>query len=1062
MAARSVRDRLIVGLAVALCAWSTPRTYAEEVLRLRRDVSGDTRAIILNADEITTWSEQGRRVVLLRGKVLVEQGLTNIRCQQAVAWIDEERLTKTQQLQVTLYAEGEVRLEDDQGVRRGARALAELNSRGELKIRTSGSRVIQRAAADDPLYGRAVGARSPAKAEATRDPAVRPAGFQEAAAPPPPPPVMPPLAAPAPPAWLPVPPSTGSPAPAGSVPTGPSLQPAPPAPALPPPTPLPPVPTPVVQAAVPRNITIAPRTGQSFQTQSFQLPSGEQAIVVTGGIILTVRNLERVGIVDLEADRLVFWTRGNTQQLFQGMIKPEGQTTRELEFYLAGNVEIRQQSGPDVYTLRADQVYYDVGRNVAVAISADLEFKQPKLPTPVHVKGDEIYQLSPSQFKAVRAEVFSSRLPSDPGLKVVVAQADVEHKQVIKKSIFGRTVIDRETGQPIVEPQYLFRARDVVFKLEDVPFLYLPFVQGDAHDPLGPIETVHFSYNRIFGFQMGVVLNMWDLLGIDPPPGTRWRAEVDYLTERGPALGTDYDYAGRDLFGIPSRHVGLIKLFGMYDRGLDVLGGTRSNLPHPDWRGRALWRQNWMELPGGFTVQTQVSALSDKNFLEQYYKFEFDSDINQETFLWLKQQQRNWAWALLAKPRIRDWVTETEWLPRLEGHLIGQSFFQLFSYDARASVGYARLRVTDEPPFPIPPIFLTDVDTNTGRFDCWQELSLPFYLGPVKVRPYGVLDLTQYTSNLLGQSEGRFYAAGGVRGSLPLSRLYPDVDSVFLNLNGIYHKIVLSANYYISRSDDPFWTLPQLDRLDDDATDQARRDITPIQPAINPKNGIFLATDPLFNPQIYAIRRLVDNRVDTLDTVEVIQLDLRQRWQTKRGYPGLEHIIDWMTLELSGSLFPHPHRDNFGSSVAFLEYDWVWNVGDRTALVSTGWVDPIDHGARVFTVGSFLNRPDRTSFYVGYRHIDPVDSRIIQAAVTYVFSPKYAITGSTTYDFGTSQAQSNSLIFTRMGSDLQLSVGINYNAMINTFGVNVEILPNLLAQTSRIYGRTLGAGVFGR
>src|SRR5262249_33009054 len=145
-------------------------------------------------------------------------------------------------------------------------------------------------------------------------------------------------------------------------------------------------------------------------------------------------------------------------------------------------------------------------------------------------------------------------------------------------------------------------------------------------------------------------------------------------------------------------------------------------------------------------------------------------------------------------------------------------------------------------------------------------------------------------------------------------------------------------------------------------------------------------------------------------------------------------------------VFPHSQRDNFGERFAFLQYNWLWNIGDRTALESTGWVDPIDNGPRVFTVGAFLNRPDRTNFYLGYREIEPVESRAVTAALTYVFSPKYATTLSSTYDFGTNQSLANSLILTRMGSDLQVSLGVTYNALQNNFGVIFEILPVLANQ----------------
>jgi hypothetical protein len=283
---------------------------------------------------------------------------------------------------------------------------------------------------------------------------------------------------------------------------------------------------------------------------------------------------------------------------------------------------------------------------------------------------------------------------------------------------------------------------------------------------------------------------------------------------------------------------------------------------------------------------------------------------------------------------------------------------------------------------------------------------------------------------------------------LPFTRLYPGAESAYLNVNGINHKIELSANYYIAGTNIAFNQLPQLDRLNDDASDQSLRNITPLQVLLNPNpvDGRALATLPLFDPQRYAIRRLIMNRVDTRDDIQVLQMDIRQRWQTKRGYPGHQHIIDWMRLDLSGSYFPDQDRDNFDEPFAFLEYLWLWNIGDRTGIASSGWVDPIDFGARVFTVGAFINRPDRTNFFLGYRQIEPINSRAVTGSISYVFSPKYAVTGASTYDFGTNQALSNSLVVTRMGKDLQFGVGVTYNVLQNNFGLMVQVLPNIAAQ----------------
>src|SRR5262249_48623112 len=128
----------------------------------------------------------------------------------------------------------------------------------------------------------------------------------------------------------------------------------------------------------------------------------------------------------------------------------------------------------------------------------------------------------------------------------------------------------------------------------------------------------------------------------------------------------------------------------------------------------------------------------------------------------------------------------------------------------------------------------------------------------------------------------------------------------------------------------------------------------------------------------------------------------------------------------------------------------------------SGWFDPVENGARVWNVGAFLNRPDRTNFFLGYRQIDPIGSKAVTGAVTYIFSPKYAMTAASTYDFGLNQAGSlsNSLLLTRMDSDLQMSLGLTYNAILNNFGVTFEIIPNLAAQSQRLGAR--GPALVGR
>ncbi len=1129
---------LLAGGAVLPLARGAPG----EVLRVTQNIAGDSKPVLLYADEIATWTVGTQRVIVLKGTVFVEQGVVNAQMQGAVALVNLGLKQQAGVLRVRVYAEGDVRLESGPEFRRGPKAVLELNTRGELKLKSQYRKIVQQALPNEPLYQNAL-AELGIKTKPAAVPAVQPASAVERAParpftppaltaptapgalpggstpsptvplgsgpaipgagyvvppsplPPPPPPVLkrmsshdltpgesviiraqapapavePPPAG-APPAGITGPtPYNTNPLPAGVTPSVPSLGPPIPGPPVPepppagpapssapgpPPSPPPPPATPPAPPTT-RNLRIVPRYSTPIDVADRPLPSGEKALVITGGIILTVQAAAGLpGLVDIEADVAVYWSHDkNATGAASGLLSPQGQNTQDGEFYLAGNVEIRERTLVETRALRADEVYYDVGRSVAVARHADLELQQTRPgapPYPIHFRADEILQLSANEFKGYRAEVFSSSLPSDPGLKVYLQEADLETKVVPRRSIFGRQYINRITGQPETETQRLIHARNVFLEVEDVPIFYSPILQGDANDPLGPLHSINFKYDRIFGFQTYLTFNVYDLIGMDPLPGTRWTLDTDYLTRRGPGLGTDFEYSGKDLFDLTGHYEGWIRAYGINDKGSDILGGGRGEFePHPDNRGRFQWR-HLQELPDDLTLQAQVSLLSDKNFLEQYLINEYQREYNQETFLYLKQQRGDWAWTALAEGRTRIWVTEADHLPEVNGYLIGHNLFDWLTYDARVSAGYYQLKPAKQPPLPYA---ITDKQDETGRFDFSQELSLPFALGPIKLAPYAVLDLTYYTNDLTGTDRGRVYEGGGVRASMPLTRLYPDIQNELLNLNGINHKIVLSSNIYLAHSDTSYTRLPQIDRLNDDISDQALRDIRADQIFFNPAHGPLLVNSPLYDPQLYAIHQLVENRIDTLDSVEAFEFDVRQRWQTKRGYPGQQHIVDWMTLDLSGSYYTDASGDFFGNHFSTLQYYWLWNIGDRTSLESTGWAEPESPGARIFTFGAYFNRPDRTNYFIGYRDIFPLNSRAVSASIQYIFSPKYSLTFNATYDFGIN-SQSNSVVLTRMGSDLQVSLGINYNSILNNFGVTFEIFPTLVPENRRVVGAT--------
>lgn len=1066
-------------------AFQTPKINAppnSEVVSFQRTIPGDSKPLRVDADQIATWSDGQNYFLSLNGKVLIEQSVLQVRADRAILCADLAGYRATGIWNVKIYGEGNCKADSSSEIQMGKKAFGEVATRGEFRFNAVKSKVEQRDDSKSTLFLGYVEARNKSiklqekpeeKVESkVKSPAIQKTGYQ--------PPPVPPGEGLTPGNNGPVPP--GPPASAIPAQNLPGSNALPPAPSAGPPVAIPqplqnlqpganpvfPAPGGFGQESNPRQYSVSPRGASGFNIRMEPLGNGEQVILVTGGVILNVKDVQGIGLLDIEADRLVIWTKGNNPgEILGNLQKQSTQTGKDLEFYLSGHVEIRQQDPArpktqgktpgDSRILRSDEVYYDLGRNTAIAMNAELEFYQPKLPDPIFVRAKEIQQLAANQYKVVEADIFSSKLPSDPGLKVYVAEALIEERTVPKFSLFGKRFADRASGQELDQKETYVRGRNMFIEIEDIPIFYLPYLQGDARDPLGPIEGMNLGFSNIFGGQFGLSLNTYDLLGIQPFENTRWRFNVDYMTKRGPGLGTDFDYMAPDFFGIPGRVDGLVKAYGIRDIGPDILGGNRQEgEPHPLYRGRVLWRQGISNMPYGLTFLGQGNGLSDRNFLEQFFKPEFDNDINPTTFVYLRQTQENMGWYILGEPRVRQFINEAEWLPRVEGFIYGQPLFDLFTLNAWGGAGYGRLELTDDG---TPMVSPTDVNDSTGRFNISKEISAPFSLGALRFDPYGKFDLAYYTSDISDQGLGRAWGGGGLRASLPFTGLFPELKSDLFNLNGINHKVILGANYSYTASSTSYTNFPQLDRLNDDASDQALRDIrNQTNPNIYPNqaNGQFLMTSPLFDPQVYAIRRAIDTRIDTLEELNVLQLDLRQRWQTKRGFPGNQHIVDWMTLDLSGSVFPQMDRDNFGNLLAFLQYDYVWNVGDRTALTSTGWVDPIENGARVFTFGSYVNRPDRTNFYLGYRQIDPVDSKALTAAVTYIFSPKYAFTGSTSYDFGSNESLSNSLVLTRVGSDLQVSLGLSYNAMQDNFGFTFEILPTLVSSSARFLGPMSG------
>ena len=379
------------------------------------------------------------------------------------------------------------------------------------------------------------------------------------------------------------------------------------------------------------------------------------------------------------------------------------------------------------------------------------------------------------------------------------------------------------------------------------------------------------------------------------------------------------------MFGFDSPFQTMLKAYAIYDHGHDVLGGLREMDFQPtQWRDRFLLRHQ--QEFGDFEFWGQAAYLSDRNFLEAYYKYEFDQGLNNETFSELIWRHGIVDARILGEPNWdRPWVTETQWLPRVDAHVIGQSFFDMFTYNTWVSAAQANLHTFELPTAELsglPPSPLeSERPISTARMDWFQQVSMPFSAGAFRLNPYANVDLTYYSHDYTssGEDRGRFYGGGGIEASIPFSRLYPDVESDLFNVQGINHKIVYSANYYNAYSSVPYYQLPQLDRMNDDAMEESLRDERPYELAYLPgPAGAALTNLSLYDPRNYAIRRLLDNRVDTLDTIQEVQGEISQAGRRS------EAILGW-SIRLIGYRWiylPHTSPRPIGTTSATRSLSW--------------------------------------------------------------------------------------------------------------------------------------------
>ena len=666
--------------------------------------------------------------------------------------------------------------------------------------------------------------------------------------------------------------------------------------------------------------------------------------------------------VELQADTLVVWRKtADTGQPSAGSSATQFEGVSEV--YVAGDVLLRQGQ----HTIRATELYYDMQNKRGLARNAVLRSFDVNRDIPVYVRANELRQLGDGQFEADDISLTTSEFWTPQ------ISAKASKVRIID------TIKDADVEGGVSDSNYSAQMKDVRFKYYNTTLLRLPSMRSNLLNPAVPVKSVRVGHDGTFGASVETQWFLGRILGLYEPAGTDSTLFLDYYDKRGPGGGVGVEYERENYFG---RVLG----YAINDHGEDRLGRTRKNIEVPnELRGRFAF-QHRQFLPDDWQLTAEASYLSDKNFLEQFYRQEFYAGKEPETLLHLKRIEDNRALAFLGKVRINDFQNEVEELPSAEYHWTGQSFFDdrlVFFSDSQAS----RLRYRfGEGGGGEPDEFFTFTQTR-------NELDMPLALGNSKVVPFvagtfGYDDGAGFQKELDEPSFESKDAIGigeaGVRMSTqPFWRVYPGVESELWDLHGLRHTI--------------------------------RPSLTAVS---------------------YAASDGVADQRDTLD------LGISQKWQTKRGPLGpigRRRVVNWLELDVDfvwvsdssdetagpdrvlwnepfiplinrtgGQVPPFDRRtsDLFGPQRNYTSAATTWRISETISVLGDVYLDMQRGTVEQVDVGfSRLCWPN-LSYFIGSRYLRDVDNGLGQHgsnaatfALTYVLDPRYTLVFAEQYDF---------------------------------------------------------------
>ncbi|MDP0497505.1 MAG: LPS assembly protein LptD [Verrucomicrobiota bacterium JB024] len=353
-----------------------------------------------------------------------------------------------------------------------------------------------------------------------------------------------------------------------------------------------------------------------------------------------------------------------------------------------------------------------------------------------------------------------------------------------------------------VENQETIAMEDVVFRIGEVPFFYLPYVEYDIQTGT-PVE-----YTGNIGYQSDLGFYVQNAIAFRFIPELAAGLNIDGYTERGVLAGPIFDYNWDD----PD----LGRMWGWVDTGYIHDQGTTSELGtdvlgQPIQRDRYFieWRHKQFALEDeSLELTSSISWWSDSAVERDFREGLFEDNQEPDNFLEATYRGENWYLNAIGRLQLNDWQTIAQRLPEVRFDLVPTELFETGLYQ-RLDVSYATLQ--EKSPTG------TYQELNSNRINAYYGVNYPIAATDwLTINPVAGIMATHYAVTLgSGGDYTRVLGEFGVDVDMDIVGTW-DYTNEFWEIEGLRHYMQPMIQYrYIPGAQAGDTLIPPIDRTAD-------------------------------------------------------------------------------------------------------------------------------------------------------------------------------------------------------------------------------------------------------